>query len=63
MGEANPYSISHQHIVAGSDWVAIEVVETGTFKAAYEYKPGVVIEPTGRSTPATMRSSSRSAKA
>jgi ketosteroid isomerase-like protein len=28
--------------------VAIEVVETGTFRAAYEYKPGVVIEPTGR---------------
>jgi hypothetical protein len=37
------------NLVAGGDGVAIEVIETGTFKAAYEYKPGVVIEPTGRS--------------
>jgi ketosteroid isomerase-like protein len=37
------------NLVAGGDWVAIEVIETGTLKAAYEYKPGVVIEPTGRS--------------
>jgi hypothetical protein len=29
--------------------VAIEVIETATFTAAYEYKPGVIIEPTGRS--------------
>jgi ketosteroid isomerase-like protein len=37
------------NLVAGGDWVAIEVIETGTFKAAYEYKPGVIIEPTGKS--------------
>jgi len=24
-------------------------IETGTFKAAHEYKPGVIIEPTGKS--------------
>jgi hypothetical protein len=29
--------------------VAIEVIETATFTAAYEYKPGVIIEPTGKS--------------
>jgi ketosteroid isomerase-like protein len=37
------------NLVASGDGVAIEVVETGTFKAAYEYKPGVVIEPSGKS--------------
>ena len=37
------------NLVAADDWVAIEVVETGTFRAAYEYKPGVTIEPTGKS--------------
>jgi ketosteroid isomerase-like protein len=37
------------NLVAGGDWVAIEVIETGTFKASYEYKPGVIIEPTGKS--------------
>ena len=24
------------NLVAGGDWVAIEVIETGTFKAAYD---------------------------
>lgn len=37
------------NLVAGDDWVAVEVVETATFKAAYEYRPGVTIEPTGKS--------------
>jgi ketosteroid isomerase-like protein len=37
------------NLVASGDWVAIEVIETATFQAAYEYKPGVIIEPTGKS--------------
>jgi ketosteroid isomerase-like protein len=37
------------NLVASGDGVAIEVVETGTSKAAYECKPGVVIEPSGKS--------------
>ena len=37
------------NLIAGGDWVAIEVIETATFKAADEYRPGIVIEPTGKS--------------
>lgn len=37
------------NLVASDEWVAVEVIETATFQAAYEYKPGVIIEPTGKS--------------
>jgi ketosteroid isomerase-like protein len=37
------------NLVAGEEWVAIEVVENANFKVAYEYRPGIVIEPTGKS--------------
>ena len=37
------------NIVASGEWVAAEIIETGTFTGAYEYRPDIVFEPTGQS--------------
>jgi predicted ester cyclase len=38
-----------QATVANGEWVAARVIERGTFKNPYEYRPGAVLAPTGKS--------------